>query len=163
MTFYRTSDGKFYKASGLKGGGLIRHVDKPYSELREGDFGYDVELLDIEDDSPLLEDMIPSLSEDLYPTAEENVQSIYKNTRVVMLQQARQKLYYAGGQLVRSLKILLSLKQQEVWRAPILVYCLSLKKQPGSRFGVEELHLNIQQNLVLQTASAGGIILLSLR
>ncbi|EDR6814834.1 DUF4765 family protein, partial [Salmonella enterica] len=78
MTFYRTSDGKFYKASGLKGGGLIRHVDKPYSELREGDFGYDVELLDIEDDSPLLEDMIPSLSEDLYPTAEENVQSIYK-------------------------------------------------------------------------------------
>ncbi|HCL5267932.1 TPA: DUF4765 family protein, partial [Salmonella enterica] len=28
--------------------------------------------------SPLLEDMLPSLSEELYPTSEENVQSIYK-------------------------------------------------------------------------------------
>ncbi|EBA3345220.1 DUF4765 family protein, partial [Salmonella enterica] len=78
MTFYRTSDGKFYQASGLKGGGPIRHVDKPYSELREGDVGYDEDLLDISDDSPLLEDMLPSLSEELYPTSEENVQSIYK-------------------------------------------------------------------------------------
>ncbi|EAV3216246.1 DUF4765 family protein [Salmonella enterica subsp. enterica serovar Pomona] len=78
MTFYRSSDGRFYQASGLKGGGLIRHIDKPYSELREGDTGYDEELLDITDDSPLLEDILVSLSEDLYPTSEENVQSIYK-------------------------------------------------------------------------------------
>ncbi|EEP0035500.1 DUF4765 family protein, partial [Salmonella enterica subsp. enterica] len=78
MTFYRSSDGRFYQASGLKGGGLIRHIDKPYSELREGDAGYDEELLDITDDSPLLEDILASLSEDLYPTSEENVQSIYK-------------------------------------------------------------------------------------
>lgn len=78
MTFYRSSDGKFYQASGLKGGGLIRHVDKPYSELREGDVGYDEDLLDITDDSPLLEDILSSLSEDLYPTSEENMQSIYK-------------------------------------------------------------------------------------
>ncbi|EAR2000171.1 DUF4765 family protein [Salmonella enterica] len=78
MTFYRSSDGRFYQASGLKGGGLIRHVDKPYSELREGDMGYDEDLLDITDDSPLLEDILPSLSEDLYPTSEENMQSIYK-------------------------------------------------------------------------------------
>ncbi|EAA5452994.1 DUF4765 domain-containing protein [Salmonella enterica subsp. enterica] len=78
MTFYRSSDGRFYQASGLKGGGLIRHIDKPYSELREGDVGYDEELLDITDDSPLLEDILASLSEDLYPTSEENVQSIYK-------------------------------------------------------------------------------------
>lgn len=78
MTFYRSSDGRFYQASGLKGGGLIRHIDKPYSELREGDTGYDEELLDIKDDSPLLEDILASLSEDLYPTSEENVQSIYK-------------------------------------------------------------------------------------
>ncbi|HAK8090632.1 TPA: DUF4765 family protein [Salmonella enterica] len=78
MTFYRSSDGEFYQASGLKGGGLIRHVDKPYSELREGDVGYDEELLDITDDSPLLEDILSSLSEDLYPTSEENIQSIYK-------------------------------------------------------------------------------------
>ncbi|HCH9947117.1 TPA: DUF4765 family protein, partial [Salmonella enterica] len=47
ITFYRSSDGRFYQASGLKGGGLIRHIDKPYSELREGDTGYDEELLDI--------------------------------------------------------------------------------------------------------------------
>ncbi|EBZ1005422.1 DUF4765 family protein [Salmonella enterica] len=78
MTFYRSSDGRFYQASGLKGGGLIRHIDKPYSELREEDTGYDEELLDITDDSPLLEDILASLSEDLYPTSEENVQSIYK-------------------------------------------------------------------------------------
>ncbi|ELP0071514.1 DUF4765 family protein [Salmonella enterica subsp. enterica serovar Montevideo] len=78
MIFYRSSDGRFYQASGLKGGGLIRHIDKPYSELREGDAGYDEELLDITDDSPLLEDILSSLSEDLYPTSEENVQSIYK-------------------------------------------------------------------------------------
>ncbi|EBY6992826.1 DUF4765 family protein [Salmonella enterica subsp. enterica serovar Pomona] len=78
MTFYRSSDGRFYQASGLKGGGLIRHIDTPYSELREGDTGYDEELLDITDDSPLLEDILASLSEDLYPTSEENVQSIYK-------------------------------------------------------------------------------------
>ncbi len=78
MTFYRSSDGRFYQASGLKGGGLIRHIDKPDSELREGDTGYDEELLDITDDSPLLEDILASLSEDLYPTSEENVQSIYK-------------------------------------------------------------------------------------
>ncbi|EHX0852022.1 DUF4765 family protein [Salmonella enterica subsp. enterica] len=78
MTFYRSSNGRFYQASGLKGGGLIRHIDKPYSELREGDTGYDEELLDITDDSPLLEDILASLSEDLYPTSEENVQSIYK-------------------------------------------------------------------------------------
>ncbi|ECR9368596.1 DUF4765 family protein [Salmonella enterica] len=78
MTFYRSSDGRFYQVSGLKGGGLIRHIDKPYSELREGDTGYDEELLDITDDSPLLEDILASLSEDLYPTSEENVQSIYK-------------------------------------------------------------------------------------
>lgn len=78
MTFYRSSDGRFYQASGLKGGGLIRHIDKPYSELREGDTGYDEELLDITGDSPLLEDILASLSEDLYPTSEENVQSIYK-------------------------------------------------------------------------------------
>ncbi|EHZ3467471.1 DUF4765 family protein [Salmonella enterica] len=78
MTFYRSSDGRFYQASGLKGGGLIRHIDKPYSELREGDTGYDEELLDITDDTPLLEDILASLSEDLYPTSEENVQSIYK-------------------------------------------------------------------------------------
>lgn len=78
MTFYRSSDGRFYQAPGLKGGGLIRHIDKPYSELREGDTGYDEELLDITDDSPLLEDILASLSEDLYPTSEENVQSIYK-------------------------------------------------------------------------------------
>ncbi|ELC3975094.1 DUF4765 family protein [Salmonella enterica] len=78
MTFYRSSDGRFYQASGLKGGGLIHHIDKPYSELREGDTGYDEELLDITDDSPLLEDILASLSEDLYPTSEENVQSIYK-------------------------------------------------------------------------------------
>ncbi|EKZ8204520.1 DUF4765 family protein [Salmonella enterica] len=78
MTFYRSSEGRFYQASGLKGGGLIRHIDKPYSELREGDTGYDEELLDITDDSPLLEDILASLSEDLYPTSEENVQSIYK-------------------------------------------------------------------------------------
>ncbi|EBH3650049.1 DUF4765 family protein [Salmonella enterica] len=78
MTFYRSSDGRFYQASGLKGGGLIRHIDKPYSELREGDTGYDEEFLDITDDSPLLEDILASLSEDLYPTSEENVQSIYK-------------------------------------------------------------------------------------
>ncbi|EAP4239102.1 DUF4765 family protein [Salmonella enterica] len=78
MTFYRSSDGRFYQASGLKGGGLIRYIDKPYSELREGDTGYDEELLDITDDSPLLEDILASLSEDLYPTSEENVQSIYK-------------------------------------------------------------------------------------
>ncbi|ECF3882383.1 DUF4765 family protein [Salmonella enterica subsp. enterica serovar Ank] len=78
MTFYRSSDGRFYQASGLKGGGLIRHIDKPYSELREGDTGYDEELLDITDDSPLLEDILASLSEGLYPTSEENVQSIYK-------------------------------------------------------------------------------------
>lgn len=78
MTFYRSSDGRFYQASGLKGGGLIRHIDKPYSELREGDTGYDEELLDITDDSPLLEDILASLSEDLYPTSEEDVQSIYK-------------------------------------------------------------------------------------
>ncbi|EOG2998854.1 DUF4765 family protein [Salmonella enterica] len=78
MTFYRSSDGRFYQASGLKGGGLIRHIDKPYSELREGDTGYDEELLDITDDSPLLEDILASLSEDLYPTSEENVQIIYK-------------------------------------------------------------------------------------
>ncbi|EAM5630894.1 DUF4765 family protein [Salmonella enterica] len=78
MTFYRSSDGRFYQASGLEGGGLIRHIDKPYSELREGDTGYDEELLDITDDSPLLEDILASLSEDLYPTSEENVQSIYK-------------------------------------------------------------------------------------
>ncbi|EJU2630012.1 DUF4765 family protein [Salmonella enterica] len=78
MTFYRSSDGRFYQASGLKGGGLIRHIDKPYSELIEGDTGYDEELLDITDDSPLLEDILASLSEDLYPTSEENVQSIYK-------------------------------------------------------------------------------------
>ncbi|EAW0947376.1 DUF4765 family protein [Salmonella enterica] len=78
MTFYRSSDGRFYQASGLKGGGLIRHIDKPYSELREGDTGYDEELLDITDDSPLLEDILASLSEDLYPTSEENVQGIYK-------------------------------------------------------------------------------------
>ncbi|MBA3111834.1 DUF4765 family protein [Salmonella enterica] len=78
MTFYRSSDGEFYQASGLKGGGLIRHVDKPYSELREGDVGYDEELLDITDDSPLLEDILSSLSEDLYPTSEENMQSLYK-------------------------------------------------------------------------------------
>lgn len=78
MTFYRSSDGRFYQASGLKGGGLIRHIDKPYSELREGDTGYDEELLDITDDSPLLEDILASPSEDLYPTSEENVQSIYK-------------------------------------------------------------------------------------
>ncbi|EDW4490506.1 DUF4765 family protein [Salmonella enterica subsp. enterica] len=78
MTFYRSSDGSFYQASGLKGGGLIRHIDKPYSELREGDAGYDEELLDITDDSPLLEDILASLSEDLYPTSEENVQGIYK-------------------------------------------------------------------------------------
>ncbi|EAM8611339.1 DUF4765 family protein [Salmonella enterica] len=78
MTFYRSSDGRFYQASGLKGGGLIRHIDKPYSELREGDTGYDEELLDITDDSPLLEDILASLSEDLYATSEENVQSIYK-------------------------------------------------------------------------------------
>ncbi|EHO5353296.1 DUF4765 family protein [Salmonella enterica] len=78
MTFYRSSDGRFYQASELKGGGLIRHIDKPYSELREGDTGYDEELLDITDDSPLLEDILASLSEDLYPTSEENVQSIYK-------------------------------------------------------------------------------------
>ncbi|EBF9676366.1 DUF4765 family protein [Salmonella enterica] len=78
MTFYRSSDGRFYQASGLKGGGLIRHIDKPYSELREGDAGYDEELLDITDDSPLLEDILASLSEDLYPTSEENVQGIYK-------------------------------------------------------------------------------------
>ncbi|EAR1190034.1 DUF4765 family protein [Salmonella enterica] len=81
MTFYRSSDGRFYQASGLKGGGLIRHIDKPYSELREGDAGYDEELLDITDDSPLLEDILASLSEDLYPTSEENVQSIYKKYR----------------------------------------------------------------------------------
>ncbi|WP_141026699.1 DUF4765 family protein, partial [Salmonella enterica] len=80
-TFYRSSDGRFYQASGLKGGGLIRHIDKPYSELREGDAGYDEELLDITDDSPLLEDILASLSEDLYPTSEENVQSIYKKYR----------------------------------------------------------------------------------
>lgn len=78
ITFYRSSDGRFYQASGLKGGGLIRHIDKPYSELREGDTGYDEELLDITDDSPLLEDILASLSENLYPTSEENVQSIYK-------------------------------------------------------------------------------------
>ncbi|ECK1842024.1 DUF4765 family protein [Salmonella enterica] len=78
MTFYRSSDGRFYQVSGLKGGGLIRHIDKPYSELREGDTGYDEELLDITDGSPLLEDILASLSEDLYPTSEENVQSIYK-------------------------------------------------------------------------------------
>ncbi|EOG2698387.1 DUF4765 family protein [Salmonella enterica subsp. enterica serovar Montevideo] len=78
MIFYRPSDGRFYQASGLKGGGLIRHIDKPYSELREGDAGYDEELLDITDDSPLLEDILSSLSEDLYPTSEENVQGIYK-------------------------------------------------------------------------------------
>ncbi len=78
MTFYRSSDGEFYQASGLKGGGLIRHVDKPYSELIQGDVGYDEDLLDITDDSPLLEDILPSLSEDLYPTSEENMQSIYK-------------------------------------------------------------------------------------
>ncbi|EJF5606865.1 DUF4765 family protein [Salmonella enterica] len=78
MTFYRSSDGEFYQASGLKGGGLIRHVDKPYSELTEGDVGYDEELLDITDDSPLLEEILSSLSEDLYPTSEENMQSIYK-------------------------------------------------------------------------------------
>ncbi|ECX3202194.1 DUF4765 family protein [Salmonella enterica subsp. enterica serovar Montevideo] len=78
MIFYRSSDGRFYQASGLKGGGLIRHIDKPYSELREGDAGYDEELLDITDDSPLLEDILSSLSEDLYPTSEENVQGIYK-------------------------------------------------------------------------------------
>ncbi|HAO3754426.1 TPA: DUF4765 family protein [Salmonella enterica] len=78
ITFYRSSDGRFYQASGLKGGGLIRHIDKPYSELREGDTGYDEELLDITDDSPLLEDILASLSEYLYPTSEENVQSIYK-------------------------------------------------------------------------------------
>ncbi|EOH0856325.1 DUF4765 family protein [Salmonella enterica subsp. enterica serovar 50:k:e,n,x,z15] len=78
ITFYRSSDGKFYQVSGLKGGGPIRHVDKPYSELREGDIGYDEDLLDISDDSPLLEDMLPSLSEELYPTSEENVQSVYK-------------------------------------------------------------------------------------
>ncbi|EBF2565210.1 DUF4765 family protein [Salmonella enterica subsp. enterica serovar Montevideo] len=78
MIFYRSSDGRFYQASGLKGGGLIRHIDKPYSELREGDAGYDEELLDITDDSSLLEDILSSLSEDLYPTSEENVQGIYK-------------------------------------------------------------------------------------
>ncbi|ENL8371500.1 DUF4765 family protein [Salmonella enterica subsp. enterica serovar Montevideo] len=78
MIFYRSSDGRFYQASGLKGGGLIRHIDKPYSELREGDAGYDEELLDITDDSPLLEDILSSLSEDLYPISEENVQGIYK-------------------------------------------------------------------------------------
>lgn len=61
MIFYRSSDGRFYQASGLKGGGLIRHIDKPYSELREGDAGYDEELLDITDDSPLLEDILSSL------------------------------------------------------------------------------------------------------
>ncbi|EEJ7903755.1 DUF4765 family protein [Salmonella enterica] len=78
MTFYRSSNGEFYQASGLKGGGLIRHVDKPYSELREGDVGYDEDLLDITDDSPLLEDILSSLSEDLYPTSAENMQSLYK-------------------------------------------------------------------------------------
>ncbi|VFS72715.1 Uncharacterised protein [Salmonella enterica subsp. diarizonae] len=49
-----------------------------------------------------------------------------KNSRVGILQQVRLKLYYAGGQLARRLKILLSLKQQEVWRGPIQIYCLSL-------------------------------------
>nr|WP_275888478.1 DUF4765 family protein [Salmonella enterica] len=98
MTFYRSSDGRFYQASGLKGGGLIRHIDKPYSELREGDAGYDEELLDITDDSPLLEDILASLSEDLYPTTEENVQSIYKKYRSGDAAAGRPKLYYAEVQ-----------------------------------------------------------------
>ncbi|EFL0685642.1 DUF4765 family protein, partial [Escherichia coli] len=78
VKFYKDSDGNFYQADGLKGGGLIRHTDKPYSELKEGDIGYDEELLDITDDSPELEETLPAISEDLYPSEEENVQNIYK-------------------------------------------------------------------------------------
>ncbi|EIT3666016.1 DUF4765 family protein [Escherichia coli] len=77
VKFYKSSDGSFYQAEGLKGGGVIRHTDKPYSELKEGDIGYDEELLDITDDSPELEETLPALSEDLYPSEEENVQNLY--------------------------------------------------------------------------------------
>ncbi len=114
MTFYRDSEGKFYKASGLKGGGLIRHIDKPYSELREGDIGYDEDLLDISDDSPLLEEMLPSLPKNYILRQKKMCKVFIKISSVGILQQVRLKLYYAGGQLVRRLKILLSLKQQEV-------------------------------------------------
>ncbi|EHU55281.1 putative T3SS effector protein EspN2-2 [Escherichia coli DEC2E] len=81
VKFYKDSDGNFYQADGLKGGGLIRHTDKPYSELKEGDIGYDEELLDITDDSPELEETLPAISEDLYPSEEENVQNIYRKFR----------------------------------------------------------------------------------
>ncbi|HFO8906468.1 TPA: DUF4765 family protein, partial [Escherichia coli] len=77
VKFYKSSDGSFYQAEGLKGGGVIRHTDRPYSELKEGDIGYDEELLDITDDSPELEETLPALSQDLYPSEEENVQSLY--------------------------------------------------------------------------------------
>lgn len=77
VKFYGSSDGSFYQSEGLKGGGVIRHTDNPYSELKEGDIGYDEDLLDITDDSPELEETLLALSEDLYPSEEDNVKSLY--------------------------------------------------------------------------------------
>ncbi len=75
MTFYRSFDGRFYQASGLKRWGAYSpYTDKPYSELREGDTGYDEELLDITDDSPYWKIYYLSVRRFMYPTSEENVQ-----------------------------------------------------------------------------------------
>lgn len=87
MTFYRSSDGRFYQASGLKGGGLIRHIDKPYSELREGDAGYDEELLDITDDSPYWKIYWPPCQK-IYTLHQKKMYKVFiRNTRVGMQQQ----------------------------------------------------------------------------
>lgn len=98
MIFYRSSDGRFYQASGLKGGGLIRHIDKPYSELREGDAGYDEELLDITDDSPYWKTYCPPCQK-IYTLHQKKMYKVFiRNTRVGMLQQGRPKWYYAEVQ-----------------------------------------------------------------
>ncbi|EEV8779166.1 DUF4765 family protein, partial [Escherichia coli] len=79
--FFRDADGTFYKSEGLHGGGVIRYIDKPYSQLREGDIGYDEDLLDIYDDSPVLEDTLPALSSEIVPTPEHSIKQIYSKIK----------------------------------------------------------------------------------
>ncbi|WP_430624478.1 DUF4765 family protein [Salmonella enterica] len=55
ITFYRSSDSKILSGIRTEREGLYDMLINPYSELREGDIGYDEDLLDISDDSPLLE------------------------------------------------------------------------------------------------------------
>ncbi len=108
--------------------GLIRHIDKPYSELREGDAGYDEELLDITDDSPLTgRYILASLSED-DPTSEENVQSIYKKCRSGDAAAGETEVVLCRGTIGPQAENIVSFKTAGGIEGGDVEYCLSLLK-----------------------------------